>query len=217
MEDLLFWWAAVVCRSLLLPLCPTHQTYCLPPVHGERQMDSVVQTETLEGNVALLIFLSCKHRAALKRNDEKLEEWQRLTNRKKVCVMKPVWLSQCSITYRSLSSPSINMLKLPEYPSKDVLRDRLLVALHCGSYGYTMAWRRLLRLLRILLCGHTKHTRLNSGIIQHIDSKAFIFYLFLAWGNLWQGHQWIMTWINDTSGTEAGLYMWKGCSGHISP
>ncbi|KAL1270875.1 hypothetical protein QQF64_029891 [Cirrhinus molitorella] len=34
---------------------------------------------------------------------------------------------------------SINMLKLPEYPSKDVLRDRLLVALHCGSYGYTMA------------------------------------------------------------------------------
>ncbi len=37
-------------------------------------MDSVVQTETLEGNVALLIFLSCKHRAALKRNDEELEE-----------------------------------------------------------------------------------------------------------------------------------------------
>uniref|UniRef100_A0A673MRP2 E3 ubiquitin-protein ligase HACE1 n=1 Tax=Sinocyclocheilus rhinocerous TaxID=307959 RepID=A0A673MRP2_9TELE len=37
------------------------------------------------------------------------------------------------------SSTCINMLKLPEYPSKDVLRDRLLVALHCGSYGYTMA------------------------------------------------------------------------------
>lgn len=35
---------------------------------------------------------------------------------------------------------SINMLKLPEYPSQEVLRDRLLVALHCGSYGYTMAW-----------------------------------------------------------------------------
>ena len=34
---------------------------------------------------------------------------------------------------------SINMLKLPEYPSQEVLRDRLLVALHCGSYGYTMA------------------------------------------------------------------------------
>uniref|UniRef100_A0A3Q0R8S1 E3 ubiquitin-protein ligase HACE1 n=1 Tax=Amphilophus citrinellus TaxID=61819 RepID=A0A3Q0R8S1_AMPCI len=37
------------------------------------------------------------------------------------------------------SSTCINMLKLPEYPSKEVLRDRLLVALHCGSYGYTMA------------------------------------------------------------------------------
>lgn len=34
---------------------------------------------------------------------------------------------------------SINMLKLPEYPSQEVLKDRLLVALHCGSYGYTMA------------------------------------------------------------------------------
>ncbi|XP_077145769.1 E3 ubiquitin-protein ligase HACE1 isoform X4 [Ranitomeya variabilis] len=34
---------------------------------------------------------------------------------------------------------SINMLKLPEYPSKETLKDRLLVALHCGSYGYTMA------------------------------------------------------------------------------
>lgn len=38
---------------------------------------------------------------------------------------------------------SINMLKLPEYPSKEILKDRLLVALHCGSYGYTMAWGRL--------------------------------------------------------------------------
>uniref|UniRef100_A0A7N9AXG4 E3 ubiquitin-protein ligase HACE1 n=1 Tax=Mastacembelus armatus TaxID=205130 RepID=A0A7N9AXG4_9TELE len=37
------------------------------------------------------------------------------------------------------SSTCINMLKLPEYPSREVLRDRLLVALHCGSYGYTMA------------------------------------------------------------------------------
>ncbi|XP_040284740.1 E3 ubiquitin-protein ligase HACE1 isoform X2 [Bufo bufo] len=37
------------------------------------------------------------------------------------------------------SSTCINMLKLPEYPSKDILKDRLLVALHCGSYGYTMA------------------------------------------------------------------------------
>ncbi|XP_074539935.1 E3 ubiquitin-protein ligase HACE1 isoform X1 [Halichoeres trimaculatus] len=37
------------------------------------------------------------------------------------------------------SSTCINMLKLPEYPSLEVLRDRLLVALHCGSYGYTMA------------------------------------------------------------------------------
>ncbi|EMP28988.1 E3 ubiquitin-protein ligase HACE1 [Chelonia mydas] len=34
---------------------------------------------------------------------------------------------------------SINMLKLPEYPSKETLKNRLLVALHCGSYGYTMA------------------------------------------------------------------------------
>uniref|UniRef100_A0A3Q3VY90 E3 ubiquitin-protein ligase HACE1 n=1 Tax=Mola mola TaxID=94237 RepID=A0A3Q3VY90_MOLML len=33
----------------------------------------------------------------------------------------------------------INMLKLPEYPNQELLRDRLLVALHCGSYGYTMA------------------------------------------------------------------------------
>uniref|UniRef100_A0A5F8G6Q6 E3 ubiquitin-protein ligase HACE1 n=1 Tax=Monodelphis domestica TaxID=13616 RepID=A0A5F8G6Q6_MONDO len=37
------------------------------------------------------------------------------------------------------SSTCINMLKLPEYPSKEILKDRLLVALHCGSYGYTMA------------------------------------------------------------------------------
>ncbi|XP_028985006.1 E3 ubiquitin-protein ligase HACE1 isoform X2 [Betta splendens] len=37
------------------------------------------------------------------------------------------------------SSTCINMLKLPEYPNKAILRDRLLVALHCGSYGYTMA------------------------------------------------------------------------------
>ncbi|XP_015283295.1 PREDICTED: E3 ubiquitin-protein ligase HACE1 isoform X2 [Gekko japonicus] len=37
------------------------------------------------------------------------------------------------------SSTCINMLKLPEYPRKEILKDRLLVALHCGSYGYTMA------------------------------------------------------------------------------
>ncbi|KAM3931644.1 E3 ubiquitin-protein ligase HACE1 isoform 3-T3 [Leptodactylus fuscus] len=37
------------------------------------------------------------------------------------------------------SSTCINMLKLPEYPTKEILKDRLLVALHCGSYGYTMA------------------------------------------------------------------------------
>ncbi|XP_039207010.1 E3 ubiquitin-protein ligase HACE1 isoform X3 [Crotalus tigris] len=37
------------------------------------------------------------------------------------------------------SSTCINMLKLPEYPKKEILKDRLLVALHCGSYGYTMA------------------------------------------------------------------------------
>ncbi|XP_015206541.1 E3 ubiquitin-protein ligase HACE1 isoform X1 [Lepisosteus oculatus] len=37
------------------------------------------------------------------------------------------------------SSTCINMLKLPEYPKQEILRDRLLVALHCGSYGYTMA------------------------------------------------------------------------------
>ncbi|XP_068189431.1 E3 ubiquitin-protein ligase HACE1 isoform X1 [Antennarius striatus] len=37
------------------------------------------------------------------------------------------------------SSTCINMLKIPEYPSQEVLRDRLLVALHCGTYGYTMA------------------------------------------------------------------------------
>ncbi|XP_061614492.1 E3 ubiquitin-protein ligase HACE1 isoform X4 [Phyllopteryx taeniolatus] len=37
------------------------------------------------------------------------------------------------------SSTCINMLKLPEYPSQEILKDRLLVALHCGSYGYTMA------------------------------------------------------------------------------
>ncbi|XP_030055022.1 E3 ubiquitin-protein ligase HACE1 isoform X2 [Microcaecilia unicolor] len=37
------------------------------------------------------------------------------------------------------SSTCINMLKLPEYPSKEILKDRLLVALRCGSYGYTMA------------------------------------------------------------------------------
>ncbi|XP_072106461.1 E3 ubiquitin-protein ligase HACE1 isoform X3 [Mobula birostris] len=37
------------------------------------------------------------------------------------------------------SSTCINMLKLPEYPSKENLKDRILVALHCGSYGYTMA------------------------------------------------------------------------------
>uniref|UniRef100_A0A8C6RH58 E3 ubiquitin-protein ligase HACE1 n=1 Tax=Nannospalax galili TaxID=1026970 RepID=A0A8C6RH58_NANGA len=37
------------------------------------------------------------------------------------------------------SSTCINMLKLPEYPCKEILKDRLLVALHCGSYGYTMA------------------------------------------------------------------------------
>uniref|UniRef100_A0A8C7SCS5 HECT-type E3 ubiquitin transferase n=1 Tax=Oncorhynchus mykiss TaxID=8022 RepID=A0A8C7SCS5_ONCMY len=48
-----------------------------------------------------------------------------------------------SVTYTSnllpTSSTCINMMKLPEYPSQEVLRDRLLVALHCGSYGYTMA------------------------------------------------------------------------------
>ncbi|XP_029359393.1 E3 ubiquitin-protein ligase HACE1 isoform X2 [Echeneis naucrates] len=37
------------------------------------------------------------------------------------------------------SSTCINMLKLPEYPCQELLKDRLLVALHCGSYGYTMA------------------------------------------------------------------------------
>ncbi|XP_042165737.1 E3 ubiquitin-protein ligase HACE1 isoform X2 [Oncorhynchus tshawytscha] len=48
-----------------------------------------------------------------------------------------------SVAYTSnllpTSSTCINMMKLPEYPSQEVLRDRLLVALHCGSYGYTMA------------------------------------------------------------------------------
>ncbi|XP_077455368.1 E3 ubiquitin-protein ligase HACE1 isoform X3 [Stigmatopora argus] len=37
------------------------------------------------------------------------------------------------------SSTCINMLKLPEYPTQEILKDRLMVALHCGSYGYTMA------------------------------------------------------------------------------
>ncbi|XP_078734422.1 E3 ubiquitin-protein ligase HACE1-like [Lampetra fluviatilis] len=37
------------------------------------------------------------------------------------------------------ASTCINMLKLPEYPSRESLRDRLLVALHCGSQGYSMA------------------------------------------------------------------------------
>ncbi|KAJ8290876.1 hypothetical protein GJAV_G00018710 [Gymnothorax javanicus] len=37
------------------------------------------------------------------------------------------------------SSTCINMLKLPEYPSQEVLRDRLLVALHCGRVALAMA------------------------------------------------------------------------------
>ncbi|MBN3305723.1 HACE1 ligase, partial [Amia calva] len=47
--------------------------------------------------------------------------------------------STCKMKCVFVFLPSINMLKLPEYPTKEVLRDRLLVALHCGSYGYTMA------------------------------------------------------------------------------
>uniref|UniRef100_UPI00358E10FD E3 ubiquitin-protein ligase HACE1 isoform X2 n=1 Tax=Myxine glutinosa TaxID=7769 RepID=UPI00358E10FD len=37
------------------------------------------------------------------------------------------------------ASTCINMLKLPEYPSAAILCDRLRVALHCGSQGYSMA------------------------------------------------------------------------------
>uniref|UniRef100_A0A8C4R9R6 HECT-type E3 ubiquitin transferase n=1 Tax=Eptatretus burgeri TaxID=7764 RepID=A0A8C4R9R6_EPTBU len=37
------------------------------------------------------------------------------------------------------ASTCINMLKLPEYPSAAILCDRLQVALHCGSQGYSMA------------------------------------------------------------------------------
>ena len=33
---------------------------------------------------------------------------------------------------------SINLLKLPEYPSKSELKERLMVALQCGSQGYAM-------------------------------------------------------------------------------
>ncbi|XP_033102438.1 E3 ubiquitin-protein ligase HACE1-like [Anneissia japonica] len=37
------------------------------------------------------------------------------------------------------TSTCVNMLKLPEYKSKEELKDRLLVALRCGSQGYGMA------------------------------------------------------------------------------
>ena len=35
-------------------------------------------------------------------------------------------------------SCSINLLKLPEYPTKEELLNRLMVALQCGSQGYGM-------------------------------------------------------------------------------
>ncbi|XP_065184808.1 E3 ubiquitin-protein ligase HACE1-like [Sycon ciliatum] len=37
------------------------------------------------------------------------------------------------------SSTCFNMFKLPEYPSKEILHDRLLVALHYGSQGFQFA------------------------------------------------------------------------------
>lgn len=55
-----------------------------------------------------------------------------------LALMSFPFLFFCSCFF-SLPHSSINMLKLPEYPSKEILKDRLLVALHCGSYGYTMA------------------------------------------------------------------------------
>ncbi|XP_078322034.1 E3 ubiquitin-protein ligase HACE1-like isoform X2 [Crassostrea virginica] len=36
------------------------------------------------------------------------------------------------------ASTCINLLKLPEYPSKSELKERLMVALQCGSQGYAM-------------------------------------------------------------------------------
>ncbi|XP_070568387.1 E3 ubiquitin-protein ligase HACE1-like [Ptychodera flava] len=37
------------------------------------------------------------------------------------------------------ASTCINLLKLPEYPTKEELKNRLLVALQCGSQGYALA------------------------------------------------------------------------------
>lgn len=34
---------------------------------------------------------------------------------------------------------SINMLKLPEYKSKEELHNRLMIALQCGNQGYAFA------------------------------------------------------------------------------
>lgn len=37
------------------------------------------------------------------------------------------------------ASTCINLFKLPEYPTREELKDRLLVAIHCGSQGYGVA------------------------------------------------------------------------------
>ena len=49
-----------------------------------------------------------------------------------------VYGRKCIIIF-SFISFSINLFKLPEYPTREELKDRLLVAIHCGSQGYGVA------------------------------------------------------------------------------
>ena len=58
-----------------------------------------------------------------------------------VCVCVCVVLVVLSPTF-SLLFFSINLLRLPEYPSKAVLEDRLQTALRCGGLGYGLVWRK---------------------------------------------------------------------------
>ena len=55
-------------------------------------------------------------------------------------LLQTKWLGyKLFFLYFVFTPSSINLLKLPEYPTREELRDRLVVALQCGSQGYGMA------------------------------------------------------------------------------
>lgn len=74
---------------------------------------------------------------------------------------------------------SINLLKLPEYPSKEELVNRIGVSLQCGSQGYGQIWSSTCSLL----------PNINKHIQVHVLGSGTVIVIvppvaWLSWPNL---------------------------------